>query len=402
MAVRDDAVYRSRVEAFKADPAVVAAKAAMAAARTAIERLAAENAYRVAEAAMRERQQPGIIEAEHALEVAATMGVRGQAAAPVPVAAPAAAPQLVIVPAHVAVARANEMLGRAVAARAAPPAVEAAEVALARAEAQRDALQRVMMALRRLDEMQTALRGAPAEERPAMREALVLQRRRFEDNYDAWMAIDPEARARAAANQVGAGAAPVPNDPVGDVDLRAMAADTQSTHRRGVLSTTEAAIYRICERPIVAGQATMPEALAVVARKRPNAGSVMRMRDELERDYNMVTCFGFTYAKVLDHVWGILRSHEHRATLEDRFIQEMLEGRGMCNTGKMTRLINILAGFDDAVGDLMPSAELFRNRIALVSKQPMAERESAAKALFLEFAIPAEQQSAWLEPLLDA
>ena len=369
MAVRHDEVYRRLVNAFKADPAVVAAKAAMAAARTAAERLAAENAYKAAEDAMRERQQPGILAAEHALAPAAP-------APPAP-APPAPAP-------------------------AAPaPAVAAMEAQLALAQAQRDALERVLVAMRLLRDMRVARDRALPAERAGMGAAIALQQRRFEDNYDAWMAIDPAARQRAAANQAALAVA-VPNDPVGDVDLRAMAADTQSTHRRGVLSTTEAAIFRICERPIAADQATMAEALAVIARKRPSPGSVKRMRDELERDYNMVTCFGFTYAKVLDHVWGILRAHEHRATLENRFIQEMLEGRGMCNTGKMTRLINVLAGFDDAVGDLMPPAEVFRNRIALVSKQPMAERESAARALFHEFRIPAEEQDAWLEPLLDA
>jgi len=122
----------------------------------------------------------------------------------------------------------------------------------------------------------------------------------------------------------------------------------------------------------------------------------------LQNDFNLVHGFGVPYAKVLDHVWGTLRAHEHRGELERRFVDEVRDGLHMCNTGKMTRLVNVLAGFDDAVGDLMPPAELFRNRIALLADRPLAEREPAARDLFREFAIPAAEQAAWLEPLIEA
>jgi hypothetical protein len=80
----------------------------------------------------------------------------------------------------------------------------------------------------------------------------------------------------------------------------------------------------------------------------------------------------------------------------------MRDGRGMCHTGKMTRLVNVLAGFDEAVGDLMPLRELFQNRIALLAERPLAEREPAARDLFREFAIPEAEQAAWLDPLIEA
>ena len=183
-------------------------------------------------------------------------------------------------------------------------------------------------------------------------------------------------------------------DPAGGIDLRALGNDSQSVHRSGVISAAEAAVHRICARPIAADQSTLKEALPVLPTK--------ELRSELQKDYNLVQCFGVPYSKVLDHVWGTLRTHEHRTELERRFTEEMTAAMGMCHAGKMTRLVNVLAGFDDAVGDLMPPMEMFQNRIALLAKRPMAEREPAARDLFREFGIAKAEQSAWLETLIEA
>ena len=183
-------------------------------------------------------------------------------------------------------------------------------------------------------------------------------------------------------------------DPEGSIDLRAFAEDSQNVHRSGVISAVEAAIHRLCEIPCASNQNALIEIFELLDASAPE------LRAVLADDYNLVHAFNYSYAKVLYHVWGIIRSHEHREALVTRFIEEVRDGEEVCHTGKMTRLVNVLAGFHDAVGDLMPPMELFRNRFALLSMKPLEERESAAKELFEEFHIVVEEQAAWLEALL--
>ena len=184
-------------------------------------------------------------------------------------------------------------------------------------------------------------------------------------------------------------------DPEGSIDLRAFAADSQNVHRSGTISAIEAAIHRLCEIPCV-NQNTLTEIFELFDTSAP------ALRAVIADDYNLVHAFNYSYANVLNHVWDVMRSHEHRGALETRFIEEVRDGEDVCHTGKMTRLVNVLAGFHDAVGDLMPPMELFRNRFALLSQKPLEEREDAAKELFREFAITEDEQLAWLEPLLEA
>ena len=88
-----------------------------------------------------------------------------------------------------------------------------------------------------------------------------------------------------------------------------------------------------------------------------------------------------------------------------RFQEEVRDGIGMCAQGKMTRLINVLRGFDEEVdeegGEVGPSREAFQNRFALLQGQTEDARRAGAAALFVEFAIPASEQGAWLEALMD-
>lgn len=403
MKLRTDAEYKGRIDAYNADPALVAARAAVAAAEAELAthpdlhpapapRRLAFNAVRATrralvaeENAARERQHPGVRAAEHEARRAhadRVLALRAAAQANLRVdvqhlALHAAA--VALLPA--AQAAHNVMVAAGHAEQAAIDRLRAAEAANGEAEAAiQAAIDRAMAAQAEMAGANEAVRVAAAA-LVAARAAAAAPRAAFEQANARWNAV----RAPAQVFQP---------DPAGGINLRAFAADNQSVHRGGVVSAVEAAIHRLCERPLAADQRTLAEAQAVL----PTAA----LRNELQRDFNLAHGFGVPYAKVLDHVWGVVRAHEHKAELTRRFIDEIHDGRGMCHTGKLTRLVNVLAGFDEAVGDLMPPAEMFRNRIALLANRPLAEREPAARDLFREFAVPEAEQAAWLEPLIEA
>jgi hypothetical protein len=73
----------------------------------------------------------------------------------------------------------------------------------------------------------------------------------------------------------------------------------------------------------------------------------------------------------------------------------------MCANGKMARLVNVLQGYDETL-EMEPPREAFQSAIAALMNSPLAERESRARELFIEYRIPADEHDVWLEPLLDA
>ena len=127
---------------------------------------------------------------------------------------------------------------------------------------------------------------------------------------------------------------------------------------------------------------------------------------ELVNDVDRVTGFGTDYKTILDCVWSFAFSQSNTVQREIMFrlIEEVMDGRGMCCQGKMTRLVNVLRGFDPALDDVpvLSISEQLQARMSVISTLPVAERRTAATATFAELAIPEAEQAPWLEAVLDA
>jgi hypothetical protein len=115
--------------------------------------------------------------------------------------------------------------------------------------------------------------------------------------------------------------------------------------------------------------------------------------------------FGISYATLLSQVWAyaVAQPTEMRQEIALRLAEEILDGRGMCEQGKMTRLTNVLRGFHPALDDIvvLSVGEQLQNRMAVIGAMPVEERSAAATAVFAELAIPAAEQGAWLEALAE-
>jgi hypothetical protein len=194
-------------------------------------------------------------------------------------------------------------------------------------------------------------------------------------------------------------------DPEGSIDLAAFGRDHQNVHRSSVQKATEEAVRVLITRPLVEGQDTLPEVIAAFSNTRIVRFSSTETRDfvitELTNDYYITEAFSIMYGLVLDHVWAYIREHIEKKELIVRLAQEVVEGLSQCGNGKMARLVNVLVGYDDTLQFPVPTRELFMERISLLSRSPMAQRESQARSLFEEFSIPAEEHASWLEPLLE-
>ena len=212
-----------------------------------------------------------------------------------------------------------------------------------------------------------------------------------------------------AAVEAVAAVAEVVRDPEGGIDLRAFAADTQSVHRSSVQNAAVRGIAVILRYPVADDQRTIQEISHNFATYIAFQGSAThtpallhrRVVHEITQDYNLTSAFAHTYAEVLDHVWAFIRNHKEKPELVVRLAQEISEGIGMCSNGKMSRLLNVVQGYDETLV-AAPPREVFQSAIARLMSNPIGTREAAARALFAEYQIPAEEHAVWLEPLLEA
>jgi hypothetical protein len=110
----------------------------------------------------------------------------------------------------------------------------------------------------------------------------------------------------------------------------------------------------------------------------------------------------YGYQRLLDKVWGLIQKSKHKEDLEQRLWEEAVDSLGMCTQGHMTRLANVLQGFEEAIEAPkveIPKGERLQTAMAQIAELPIGERESAARRVFAELEIPEERQGSWLEAL---
>ena len=186
--------------------------------------------------------------------------------------------------------------------------------------------------------------------------------------------------------------------------LAALANDSQNIHTVAVQSSTQRAIDLLLARAI---PVTVEREVAIVNECHTAITEYVPMLFdnviiEFIQDFYNCAAFGTRYRTILIPIWQFITTHESpefQQTLKTRFVQEVVDGIGMCSQGKMSRLVNVLQGFDVALESCAPLRELFQNKIALVMELPEDERPAAAHLLFVEYQIPEAEQGAWLEAL---
>jgi len=197
-------------------------------------------------------------------------------------------------------------------------------------------------------------------------------------------------------------------DPEGGIDLAALANDRQSIHRSSVQNATQKAVEILIQRPVTADMEALVEitlAFEDTSAVRFKANTKERVLMELTNDYYNTTAFNQPYGDILDRVWTYIRIHQERSELVRRLAQEVSEGIGMCENGKMAHLVNILYAYDAEITAVMqnesPPREAFQSKFATLLNLPLNERQAQATAIFNEYQIPQEERAEWLNPLLE-
>jgi len=193
-------------------------------------------------------------------------------------------------------------------------------------------------------------------------------------------------------------------------ELEAFVRDRQNVHTRVVTRHTNSALDILLNAEVPDEQKTITEThmkfMEHIALDKINTSlDVVRDVDrDVKRWYRVATCRtdgDYLYRRVLDGLWTKIKASKLRDELVIRLWQEMVDSLGMCCDGHITRLANVLCGFDDAFAPELSPAEKLQNRMAVISAMEggIIKQTFEALSAFKEFNIPRDQWEAWVDAL---
>jgi len=191
--------------------------------------------------------------------------------------------------------------------------------------------------------------------------------------------------------------------------LAAIAHDRQNVHTRPVSEQTNRGLEKLVEKQARYSRNLNTTSGWFVARwlnmsidTWPN---IVRVGEDMWRWYTTRTCRQTEdrlYKKTLDGLYLMIRDvkdDDMRKELFKRAYEECFESVGMCCDGHISRLCNVLVGFDDAFAPPVPFGEILQARMSAIAALEVEtdEKIRQATAFFNEFAVPEADRSAWLE-----
>jgi hypothetical protein len=184
--------------------------------------------------------------------------------------------------------------------------------------------------------------------------------------------------------------------------LQTFGSDHENVHTPVATGPTEQALTVIATWPSGSGDIWKRLLVALPLDSEP-------VWNELEWDMRHCASFGHLYGSILERVITRIDTYDlpTQTELFQRLTEEVVEGFGLCVQGKMTRLANVLRGFEpeiDACVCAVPTREQFQNRFAMISKSglTLVEQRNLANQLMDECLGPEEEREAWLDALESA
>jgi len=190
-------------------------------------------------------------------------------------------------------------------------------------------------------------------------------------------------------------------------NLAAIAADRQNVHTQAVSQQTNKGLEKLLEKSRTSAPLRGPEWFAArwLLRTYGDWERVVRIVNDMHRWYDTRTCRtrdDWLYRKALDGLYITVREIEDaeiRHELFKRTFEECFESVGMCCDGHISRLCNVLVGFDDTFVPPVPFGDILQNKMAAIAGMEIetSEKIKQATEFFNEFAVPESERTAWLE-----
>ena len=180
-------------------------------------------------------------------------------------------------------------------------------------------------------------------------------------------------------------------------DLHKLVLDSQNVHTTVVANQTTEALNKLLDVEVSPEQDTLRE-IAHAWQGYPEKQRKLVLRD-IRRWYDTAMCReenDALYRRVLDGLWARIKDNEE---LINRLWEEAVDSKGMCCEGHLSRLSNVLVGFDDEFQPQISKGELLQQKIAAIANQDtdVLDKVEQAWSVFEELEIPMHERDAWIE-----
>ena len=193
-------------------------------------------------------------------------------------------------------------------------------------------------------------------------------------------------------------------------ELEAFVRDNQNVHTRVIAQQTNSSLDLLLGTTVPVTQRTVLEThLAFLDNiVSGDIKTSLDKIDDVDRDvkrwYRTQTCRtenDYLYKRALDGLWAKIKASPLRKELEIRLWQEMLDSVHMCCEGHISRLANVLCGFDEAFVSELTPAEKLQNRMAVIAGMDadIILQTAEAVAALKEASVPNDQWEAWIDAL---
>jgi len=109
----------------------------------------------------------------------------------------------------------------------------------------------------------------------------------------------------------------------------------------------------------------------------------------------------YMYRKMIRSLWALIKTKTGEIYLEilKRLWEECLESVGMCGQGHISRLANVLSGFDSNFISSVSIMERFREQISDISTKDLSIEDKIKEANFImdEIDMPLEERQTWID-----
>ena len=202
-----------------------------------------------------------------------------------------------------------------------------------------------------------------------------------------------------------------PNQQPARGELEAFIRDGQNVHTRFVTEQTNSGLNILLNTDVPPAQRTVLEShvkfmeFTALGRIRDVSLELIdRVDRDVKRWYRMSTCRAqddYLYKRVLDGLWTKIKSSSVHDELVIRLWQELVDSVGMCCDGHISRLTNVLCGFDEAFAPELSPAEKLQNRMSVIASMEggIILQTAQALAAFRELNVPREQWEPWVDAL---
>lgn len=200
----------------------------------------------------------------------------------------------------------------------------------------------------------------------------------------------------------------VPAAPLPPPGLGRIALDRQNVHTRVVSEQTNKGLEKLLNRErTISRPLRAPEWLAAkwLVKVYASWTTVSRTVNDMLHWYSTTSCRtpnDKLYRRQLDGLYALIRETKNEDTKQElykRAFEECYESIGMCCDGHISRLCNVLVGFDEEFTPPIPFGEILQNKMAAINALEIetAEKIRQATAFFNEFDVPETERSAWLD-----